>query len=158
MYPVHTFQSHTPSVYSGTILLHSMYRVRTDMYSGSLQWYNRSRFQAPDSDDKKYRVMLSAILSWYILVWSTSLRMIYWSIQVYPWGTYQYCSIISFSSYPFWSLISNGPASAIVNLQLYYLCERRFVCTIDLQKGFSLSEAVTVNDGSRKEMAWVLKI
>jgi hypothetical protein len=40
--------------------------------------------------------------------------------------------------------------------QLYRLFEERFVRTIDLQKGFSLSEAV--NDGSGKEMVWVLKI
>jgi hypothetical protein len=40
--------------------------------------------------------------------------------------------------------------------QLYRLCERRFVRTIDLQNGFSLSQAV--NDGSGKEMVWVLKI
>ncbi len=37
--------------------------------------------------------------------------------------------------------------------QLYRLCERRFVRTIDSQKGFSLSEAVY--DGSGKEMVWV---
>ena len=40
--------------------------------------------------------------------------------------------------------------------QLYRLCERRFVRTFDLQKGFSFSEAV--NDGSGKEMVWVPKI
>ncbi len=40
--------------------------------------------------------------------------------------------------------------------QLYRLCERRFVRIFDLQKGFSFSEAV--NDGSGKEMVWVLKI
>ena len=40
--------------------------------------------------------------------------------------------------------------------QLYRLCERRFVRTFDLQKGFSLSEAA--NDGSGKEMIWVPKI
>jgi hypothetical protein len=40
--------------------------------------------------------------------------------------------------------------------QLYCLCERRFVRTFDLQKGFSLSEAV--NEGSGKEMVWVQKI
>jgi hypothetical protein len=39
---------------------------------------------------------------------------------------------------------------------LYCLCERRFVRTFDLQKGFSLSEAV--NEGSGKEMVWVQKI
>ncbi len=40
--------------------------------------------------------------------------------------------------------------------QSYRLCERRFVRTINLQKGFSLLEAV--NDGSGKEMVWVPKI
>ncbi len=40
--------------------------------------------------------------------------------------------------------------------QLYRLCERRFVCTIDLQKVLSLSEAV--NDGCGKEMVWLPKI
>ncbi len=33
---------------------------------------------------------------------------------------------------------------------------RRFARTFDLQEGFSLSEAV--NDGSGKEVVWVLKI
>ncbi len=40
--------------------------------------------------------------------------------------------------------------------QLYRLCKRRFVRTMDLQKAFSLSEAV--NDGYGKEMVWVPKI
>ncbi len=40
--------------------------------------------------------------------------------------------------------------------QFYRLCEQRFVRTMDLQKRFSLSEAV--NDGSGKEMVWVPKI
>ncbi len=49
-----------------------------------------------------------------------------------------------------------APACIGVFQQLYCLCERRFVRTFDLQKGFSLSEAV--NDGSGREMVWVPKI
>jgi hypothetical protein len=56
------------------------------------------------------------------------------------------------------SVLKSHFARACIGLykQLYRLCERRFVRTFDLQKGFSLSEAV--NDGSGKGMVWVPKI
>ncbi len=40
--------------------------------------------------------------------------------------------------YPFWSFISNDPAVFVLNSCIVF-CERRFVRTFDLQKGFSLS-------------------
>jgi hypothetical protein len=48
------------------------------------------------------------------------------------------------------SVLKSHFARACIGLfKLYRLCERRFVRTIDLQKGFSLSEAV--DDGAGKE-------
>jgi hypothetical protein len=46
----------------------------------------------------------------------------------------------------------NRTRSFVLNSCIVF-CERRFVRTFDLQKGFSLSEAV--NNGSGKEMVWV---
>jgi hypothetical protein len=37
--------------------------------------------------------------------------------------------------------------------QIIDFCERKFIRAFDLQKGFSLSEAV--DDGAGKEMVWV---
>ena len=45
-----------------------------------------------------------------------------------------------------------NPTCIVVYKQLCRLCEQRFVRTFDLQKGFSLSEAVNDSDGSGKEM------
>ncbi len=60
------------------------------------------------------------------------------------------------------SLISNEPALSFVLNSCIVFCERRFVRTFDLQKGFSLrvSEAVNHDDGcgNLKEMVWVPKI
>ncbi len=61
---------------------------------------------------------------------------------------------------PFWAAIRSRSHFGLVCIghfkQLYRLCERIFVRTIDLQKEFSLSKAI--NYGSGKEMVWVSNI